>query len=298
VTERPTRETAAGRTYLDLRRLARSTGRPTDELLQLHALEGVLRRLTASPHADRLILKGGVLLAALDARRPTRDVDLTTNDLTNDPDVILAVLAEVLRIEAADGLDFDIASLRAETIRENDSYSGVRVTVGGGLASARIQLHVDVNVGDPIWPAAMLVEVPPLLGGPSLRVMAYPLVMVLAEKLVTAVQRGTANTRWRDFVDIAALSRKHAVDGAELRGAMERVARHRLVDLAPLADRLAGMGAIAQPKWAAWRRKQRLADSSPEHFDSLLAEVFGFGERPLTEPSFALTWQPEDRRWT
>jgi hypothetical protein len=27
-----------------------------------------------SPHRDRLILKGGMLLAALDQRRPTRDV--------------------------------------------------------------------------------------------------------------------------------------------------------------------------------------------------------------------------------
>lgn len=34
----------------------------------------------------------------------------------------------------------------------------------------------------------------------------YPRVMVLAEKIVTAIQRGTANTRWRDFVDIVALS--------------------------------------------------------------------------------------------
>ena len=181
MTKQPTRETAAGRTYLDLRRLARATGRPTDELLQLHALEGVLRRLAASPHAGRLILKGGVLLAALDARRPTRDVDLTTNDVANDPDAILAVLAEVLRIEVADGLDFDIASLRAETIREDDSYSGVRVTVRGDLASARIQLHVDVNVGEPVWPAAVLVEIPPLLGGPSLRVTAYPLVCEITD---------------------------------------------------------------------------------------------------------------------
>lgn len=30
--------------------------------------------------------------------------------------------------------------------------------------------------------------------------------MVLAEKLVTAVQRGTANTRWRDFADVYLLT--------------------------------------------------------------------------------------------
>lgn len=31
-------------------------------------------------------------------------------------------------------------------------YSGVRVTLTGTLAAARLTFHVDVNVGDPIWP--------------------------------------------------------------------------------------------------------------------------------------------------
>lgn len=38
-----------------------------------------------------------------------------------------------------------------------------------------------------------------------IHVVGYPVEMVLAEKVVTATARGTANTRWRDFVDIAAL---------------------------------------------------------------------------------------------
>ncbi len=32
--------------------------------------------MAASGHSDELVLKGGVLLAAFDVRRPTRDVDL------------------------------------------------------------------------------------------------------------------------------------------------------------------------------------------------------------------------------
>jgi hypothetical protein len=43
--------------------------------------------------------------------------------------------------------------------------------------------------------------VPRLLGG-SITVRGYPLSMVFAEKIVTAVQRGTVNTRWRDYADI------------------------------------------------------------------------------------------------
>lgn len=48
-TARPTRASVAGRAYLDLQNLARRSGRPTDELHQLYALEGFLARLAASP---------------------------------------------------------------------------------------------------------------------------------------------------------------------------------------------------------------------------------------------------------
>jgi hypothetical protein len=57
---------------------------------------------------------------------------------------------------------------------------------------------VDVNFGDPIWPEPELVVMPRLLGG-ELVLRGYPLVMIYAEKLVTSLQRGAANTRWRDF---------------------------------------------------------------------------------------------------
>ena len=55
--DRPTRATTAGQRYLDLRRLASQTGRATDELQQLYALEGFLDRLGRSRHARRLVLK-------------------------------------------------------------------------------------------------------------------------------------------------------------------------------------------------------------------------------------------------
>jgi len=81
---RPTKETTAGQRYLALQRKARLTGRPTDELIQLYALEGFLDRLTKSQYTENFVLKGGVLLAALDARRPTRDIDFAARRLAND----------------------------------------------------------------------------------------------------------------------------------------------------------------------------------------------------------------------
>ena len=235
----PTRATVAGRTYLNLQNLARRQGRPTDELHQIYALEGFLARLVVSPHADKLILKGGVLLAAYDTRRPTRDVDLQGRRIPNDTDQVLRLVQDVAGIQLDDGLTFDAAGARAEAIRDEDTYSGVRVTVTGALSVARLAFHVDVNVGDPIWPAPQRIALPRLLDGEIL-VAGYPLAMVHAEKVVTAVHRGMANTRWRDFADIHALARRHDIDGVELTTAIERVAQHRQVQLAPLSQVLDG----------------------------------------------------------
>ena len=167
MTERPTRATRAGRAYLDLRKLATTSGRPTDELIQLYALEGFLRRLQLSTYSETLILKGGVLLAAYDARRPTRDIDLSTGSLGNEIEEAREAVLAILKCTVDDGLLFDTSSVEADPIRDEEVYGGLRVTITGQLASAALRFHVDVSFGDPIWPPPSTVSLPPLLGGVS-----------------------------------------------------------------------------------------------------------------------------------
>jgi hypothetical protein len=66
---RPTRDTPGGQAYLDLQNRARREHRGTQELLTLYVLERWLARLAASPYSDSFVLKGGMLLAVLDATR-------------------------------------------------------------------------------------------------------------------------------------------------------------------------------------------------------------------------------------
>jgi hypothetical protein len=140
LTPRPTRSTVGGRAYLDLQDLARRVRRPTDELHQIYALEGFLDRLAGSPHAAKLVLKGGLLLAAYDARRPTRDVDLQGRWMSNDVDRIQQMVCEVAAREIGDGLAFDVDRAAAVTTRDGDVYSGVRVTLASNLSVARLSL--------------------------------------------------------------------------------------------------------------------------------------------------------------
>lgn len=292
----PSRDTAAGRAYLDLQNKARREGRPTDEMLSLYALEGFLDRLSGSRRASELVLKGGVLLAAFGTRRPTRDVDLQAQDLANDVDTVLALVREIASTKRDDGLIYNIETATAETIRDEDAYSGVRVSMTCQLATALLTFHVDINVGDPIWPAHGLVEIPRLLGG-SISVLGYPLAMVLAEKIVTAIQRGTANTRWRDGADIYLLSGRHEIDGTQLHRSLVTVATHRGAAMTPLSDVLAGYVELAKIRWAAWVRKQRLGDRLPIDLGDLLAVVIAFADPALVGEVDGMTWIPADRAW-
>ena len=147
---RATRDTTAGQRYLALQREARRTHRPTDELIQIYALECFLDRLVRSRFAEQFVLKGGMLLAALGARRPTRDIDFSAHAVNNDLAEMLRIVQEIAASTFDDGVVFNSGTATAAAIREEDDYSGVRVTLSDALSPATIRLHVDVNVGDPV----------------------------------------------------------------------------------------------------------------------------------------------------
>ena len=274
------RKTTAGATYLDLQATARATCRPVDELFQFYALEGFLRRLTRTSHADNFVLKGGVLLAAYSDRRPTRDVDLAAADIDGDIANITNVITEILNVEVNDGVEH-LAIVKIEEIRAEADYPGVRATITGKLDTANIRFHVDISIGDPLWPEPDLVELPQLLDRKPIPLRGYSPELILAEKIVTAIQRGTASTRWRDFVDIASLIAA-PFDNARLSEAIHRVADRRQVTIRPLAQILDGYADLAQAQWSGWRRRQAL-DTTPEAFAELLDQVVSFADPILTD---------------
>ena len=296
MTAAPTRETVEGRAYHAVRQLAKRNGRDPGEFFAFYAQEGFLFRLSQSGHARDFVLKGGVLMAAFAARRPTRDIDFSASGFPNDIQEAEQRVRSIVAQTVDDGLLFDLDTLRGEVIRDEADYQGVRVHLTAHLARARIAFHVDINFGDPIWPAPLAVRIPRLLGG-VFELSGYPPHMVLAEKIVTAIERGAANTRWRDFADIASLAGTITITDTDLYAALETVAEHRRVMLRPLGTALAGMSGTAQPKWAAWRRKQRLEASTPERFQELLAQCSAFSDPVLSRASIGLNWSPQAMTW-
>ncbi len=248
------------------------------------------------------MLKGGMLLAAYELRRPTADIDLAALQTSNDVDqvrqLIIEVAAAVLPAALDDGLTFDLSNVTAEAIRDEDEYSGVRVRLLARLASTREPFHVDVNIGDPIWPTPAEVSLPRLLDQEPIQLRGYPMEMVLAEKIVTALERGPASTRWRDFGDIYLLTARYSVQAVEVRQALRTAANHRRVELAGLDDALDGYAEIGQPRWAVWRSKLELTETLPRDFAEALDSLRAFADPILTgSATDTATWDPVRRAW-
>lgn len=273
--------TPGEQTYRDLSRLARQDirhdGRPAPfaEYLTRHFLESFLHRLTASPHASDFVLKGGILLAVYGARRPTKDVDSQAITATVTPDHLVQVATDIASIPTTDGVEFDTATIDVQQIRDDADYPGLRLRIRAQLHTARGTVVWDVSTGDPIVPTPRPVRVPRAIGD-DIEMLGYAPETVIAEKAVTILERGITSTRWRDYVDIVQLSRNHTLDPFQLRASAEAVAKHRGVSLESVGPHLIGYGTIAQPKWAAWRRKEGFEAISEAQLDDqmlLVAQV-------------------------
>lgn len=285
--------------YAAIQKQARARGRASDELLTLYGLERFLARLSATQHANDFVLKGGVLLAAYSVRRPTRDIDVQALDFPVDEAHLRAVVEAVSAVVTDDALVLEPAGVAVEQIRDAAEYSGLRVTVPAKVSRFTFVLKLDVSTGDPIYPAPETIELPSILDGDQpVRMLGHPMPMVVAEKTVTMLQRGTTSTRWRDLVDVCALARAYAFSAVDLGVAIAVVAEHRQVTVRSLAPGLAGYGASSQAKWAAWLRAQGMADRARADLDDQVADVLAFVDPVFAgEVGESWQWDPDARRW-
>jgi hypothetical protein len=214
----------ATRVFRDLQALARADyGANTGALLVVYAVEGFLRRLAASTYATKLTLKGGMLMAAMSARRMTKDADLSAVGVSNDEARVAAIVGEIatLRLDRDDGLVFDATTITTQAAREEAEYQGVRVKLVAHLATARMTVTLDFSFGDPR--RSTVIELPELLGQGTIRLASYLPEMTLAEKIATMMSRRELNTRDRDFADVWVLSRVQAIAAPMMRDAIVEV---------------------------------------------------------------------------
>jgi predicted nucleotidyltransferase component of viral defense system len=259
---------------------ARATSRPFNELLQYFAMERFLYRLSKSPHGEKFVLKGALMLVTweISLTRPTKDIDLLGH-LPNDIDQIKAVVTEVCRQEVEpDGLEFDPDSVRAERIAVDAAYDGVRVRFQGTLDTARTSMQIDVGFGDAVVPGPRRIDYPTILDLPAPRIRGYTRESVIAEKFHVMVRRGILNSRMRDFFDVWALSQQFNFEGVVVAAAVRETFARRTLEVPRRPVALTDEFAAAMEKQAQWRgflRRSRLEGVSGE-LTEVVQAIAGF----------------------
>jgi hypothetical protein len=251
-----------------------------------YGLERFLYRLSTSEYAERFILKGAMLMLAWvgETVRTTRDADLLGfGSLTGDE--IVLIFREIMSTggDPEDGVVFLPETVAVNPIREGEQYGGQRVTFEGRLGTVKLPLQVDVGIGDAVYPPAEWMEYPSLLNVPRPMVRTYQPETSIAEKLHAIVDLGEANSRMKDFFDIAELARIREFDGAAMSQAIrETFARRKTPVVATpvgLTSRF-GMDAGKQRQWEAFVSKNRI--NASKGFEAWVLRVAFFAGPVLT----------------
>lgn len=249
---------------------AKQVGIDPNVVFARYACERLLYRLSASAHADRFVLKGALLLLVWldETLRPTRDVDLLGFGAL-DAESLRTLFGELCELPVEpDGLEFDVASLRVNSIRIEDPYGGQRVEMTARLGKSRIRVQVDVGIGDATVPAPQWIEYPSLLALPRPRLRAYHPETAIAEKLHAMVVLGGANSRMKDFFDVFVLASRKSFERRVLSEAIANTFARRAtavpaeppIALTPAFAALPGKRA----QWDAFSRRLLAATPTPD----------------------------------
>jgi predicted nucleotidyltransferase component of viral defense system len=256
-----------------LLQLGKASGQSFDLVLTRFALERLLFRLSRSPHADRFVLKGAMLMMSWfeDPHRGTRDLDLLGFG-DPEPEAMLATFRNILALDADDGVEFDAKALRVDRIREELEYGGLRLRTTASISGAKIGLTIDIGFGDAVEPGAEILDYPSMLAFPAPRLRAYARETVIAEKFQAMIALGRANSRMKDFYDIWILSKSFDFAGDRLSRAIAATfARRETAIPVDLPDALTPAFANDEQKQRQWSAFVRDVSANP----GSLADVVG-----------------------
>ena len=194
--------------------LAKAQHDDFQRIVTQYALERLLYRLSKSRHSERFTLKGALLflLWMQEPHRRTKDLDLLGTGDTSPPKMA-ELFREICGLPVPDdGLTFDLETINAQLIREDNIYGGVRVRITAFLDKARIAIQIDVGFGDAVTPAPQQIVFPTLLDFPAPVLRAYVQETVIAEKLSALVELDIDNSRMKDFYDLWVLGHQFTYD--------------------------------------------------------------------------------------
>ena len=198
-------------------------------LIRNYVMERFLERMSLSEYKDKLILKGGLLVASMVGidNRATMDIDATVRNYNLSAEDARKMIEEIISVSLKDEVQFIIRSV--ESIMDETEYPGIRLKLEAVLDTIKTPLKIDISTDDVITPKEVNYAYKLMFEERTIPVLAYNLETVLAEKMETVISRGILNTRMRDYYDLTVLNivKSESINVSDLKKALEATSRKR-----------------------------------------------------------------------
>lgn len=212
-----------------IRSFAEKKNLKSQEVLQIYFFERFLERLSKSKYKNNFVIKGGFLISSLIGieNRTTMDMDTTIKGIALKEEKIKETIEEIININVDDGIKFEIKDI--SHIRKEDEYENFRISLIANVGKTKNPMKLDLTTGDAITPREIEYTYPCIFSQEDIKIMAYPLETILAEKYETIIRRNITTTRMRDFYDLYTLYKlkKDEIDYETLKEAIKRTSKKR-----------------------------------------------------------------------
>ena len=155
------------------------------------------------------------------------DMDTTIKGIALKEERIKEIVEEIININVDDGIRFEIKDI--SYIREEDEYENFRISLIANVWKTKNPMKLDLTTGDAITPREIEYTYPCIFSKEAIKIMAYSLETILAEKYETIIRRNITTTRMRDFYDLYTLYKlkKDEINYKILKEAIERTSNKR-----------------------------------------------------------------------
>ena len=196
-------------------------------IIRNYVMERFLERVSLSEYNNQFIFKGGMMVSSIVGidNRSTMDIDTTLKNINLSTEDIETALNNIIKIQIDDGIVFTIKSLTE--IMDEAEYSGLRASLEAKLENMKTPLKIDFSTDDAITPKEIEYNYNLMFENRSIKILAYNIETILAEKMETVLSRSIANTRLRDFYDLRILYDTVDIDYEKLKSALFATSKKR-----------------------------------------------------------------------
>lgn len=268
-----------------LKVIAKEKNIPFNVVWKQLMLERFLVRLSQSEHTDKLIFKGGYLLAyIMNIGRETTDLDFLLTRMEAEEPRIRETIVDIVSPGCDDGFEYTFDDIEVLSQPHMD-YPGYRVSLHATFGKMRDKIQIDVGVGDVVEAEARDFGLFEYKGKSfyegEMSLQVYPVETVFAEKLETVLSKGAANSRMKDYHDLYLLVHSEGIVNKEkLRGAIENTFQNRGTVVQPIFFTRGDLEALQR----LWRLHHQGLDKVaedlglPQNIEEVISEINGYLE--------------------